>query len=604
MNQKEIIENIKNQYLKADDFIMKNLKGALTIVYKIFPYYGSFLMEFIQNADDAESKILKVDLFQNEIYVSNDGKEFNNRDVESICSIGLSSKSASAYIGYLGVGFKSIFIISDGPEIYSGKFSFGFKKDYWSQNEPWQILPVWLDNFKFKDCINFKGFNTIFRIPLKQEGNIDIIREDMLTNLNYRIILFLQNLEEIYLTDHILNYKRKIIKEKIRREKDYEIYKLIEETNDTKEESFWVIFRKSFDVPETVKTDQSTIEWNRQNVKNREIIIAFKLIKENKEYDLIRTDKGTAHIGVYSFLPIKEIESGLPFIIQADFLTNPGRTDIVRNVEWNKWLAHCVYETITHKCIPTFKNHKIWKFSFFPVIFPPNEFGHELIVNEIVLPLKNYLQNEEIFLTEDGVTFASKANIARIDPELRKHINDREIKKLIPDKQILNERFKIPENYYDIDNPFMLNTTFISKSYVDLLRIKAEKKDIDFFKDFYRKELLDYNKSSPSSLYRLKNHIIYLTEDFRIVSGNSLKIPNPNLEIPLTLKHNFNILHPKILEDLELRLFFIEKLKIPMLEKKDTIFFLKSEELERLREEWSNMNNNKKKNKVRYFFSL
>jgi hypothetical protein len=132
MTPKEYIENIKSKLIKSDrEFILDSLAGAIDRLQKAFPRYGSFLMEFIQNADDAKSKSLKIEILNNAIRISNDGNPFSEKDVKSICKVGRSSKTPKDYIGYLGVGFKAVFLISECPEIYSGDFRFKFDKNAW-----------------------------------------------------------------------------------------------------------------------------------------------------------------------------------------------------------------------------------------------------------------------------------------------------------------------------------------------------------------------------------------------------------------------------------------------------------------------------------------
>ncbi|RLI85759.1 MAG: hypothetical protein DRP01_05525 [Archaeoglobales archaeon] len=76
---------------------------------------------------------------------------------------------------------------------------------------------------------------------------------------------------------------------------------------------------------------------------------------------LMKEQRGTAHIGVFSFLPLKEVLSGLNFLIQADFLTTPGRSELARECKWNEWLAKEIYNLIIKKCIPIFLKHDKWK---------------------------------------------------------------------------------------------------------------------------------------------------------------------------------------------------------------------------------------------------
>jgi hypothetical protein len=62
---KEYIEEIRNRQLSSDkEFILDSLTGAIDRLQKAFPRYGSFLMEFVQNADDAKSQSMKIEFLQ------------------------------------------------------------------------------------------------------------------------------------------------------------------------------------------------------------------------------------------------------------------------------------------------------------------------------------------------------------------------------------------------------------------------------------------------------------------------------------------------------------------------------------------------------------
>jgi hypothetical protein len=142
-SMKAFIEGIKERQLKSDqEFVLDSLTGAIDRLQKAFPRYGSFIMEFIQNADDAGSTSMQIEILPEKIRISNNGDPFTDDNVKSICKVGRSSKTPKDYIGYLGVGFKSVFLISDSPAIYSGKYRFKFSKTAWSDPShiPWQIF--------------------------------------------------------------------------------------------------------------------------------------------------------------------------------------------------------------------------------------------------------------------------------------------------------------------------------------------------------------------------------------------------------------------------------------------------------------------------------
>ncbi len=79
-------------------------------------------MEFIQNADDAGASRILIEILADRILILNNGTEFAAKDVASLCKVGLSSKRSGDYIGYLGVGFKSVFLISDKVAVTSGEY--------------------------------------------------------------------------------------------------------------------------------------------------------------------------------------------------------------------------------------------------------------------------------------------------------------------------------------------------------------------------------------------------------------------------------------------------------------------------------------------------
>jgi len=83
---------------------------------------GHFLVELLQNADDAGASIWRVHVFDDRIEVEHDGTPFDALDVVGILSIGQTTKSKEQ-IGFFGVGFKSVYEICERPQLYSGVFS-------------------------------------------------------------------------------------------------------------------------------------------------------------------------------------------------------------------------------------------------------------------------------------------------------------------------------------------------------------------------------------------------------------------------------------------------------------------------------------------------
>lgn len=120
-----------------------------------------FVLELIQNADDndyyphilsdrdpnGEVPSLKFVIGSNAIVVLNNEVGFSEKNIRAICDVGKSTKGAhrSGYIGQKGIGFKSVFRVTDKPEIHSNGFHIGFDA---SADPIGFILPHWIDNYQ------------------------------------------------------------------------------------------------------------------------------------------------------------------------------------------------------------------------------------------------------------------------------------------------------------------------------------------------------------------------------------------------------------------------------------------------------------------------
>ena len=75
-NAKQLIENIQADYLSITGQALESLAGTNKALKKNFSRFESFLMEFIQNAEDEGSSFIRFELRKNSLHVINDGKEF------------------------------------------------------------------------------------------------------------------------------------------------------------------------------------------------------------------------------------------------------------------------------------------------------------------------------------------------------------------------------------------------------------------------------------------------------------------------------------------------------------------------------------------------
>ncbi|EZP83097.1 ATPase [Novosphingobium resinovorum] len=79
-----------------------------------------FIFELLQNAEDAEATWVRFQLEPDRIIFEHDGRPFDRLDIEGITGIGNTTKLDDGHkIGCFGIGFKSVYVVTDRPEVHS-----------------------------------------------------------------------------------------------------------------------------------------------------------------------------------------------------------------------------------------------------------------------------------------------------------------------------------------------------------------------------------------------------------------------------------------------------------------------------------------------------
>ena len=144
-------------------------------------YQGRVIYELLQNAFDKANKRILVMVRGNSLYVANDGDKFNyvadydyergsskRGDFQSMCSISTSTKNADTSIGNKGVGFKSVFSISESGFVNVFTQGIIFNDD--------EIIPEIIsfriyDSFKDADNIP-EDFSDDLKLTIKEKLNL------------------------------------------------------------------------------------------------------------------------------------------------------------------------------------------------------------------------------------------------------------------------------------------------------------------------------------------------------------------------------------------------------------------------------------------------
>ncbi|RSN77723.1 sacsin N-terminal ATP-binding-like domain-containing protein [Candidatus Methanodesulfokora washburnensis] len=469
------ITEIQKSYTAGKNRVLDSLAGAMWIVEKMFARTGHFILEFIQNAEDAKATKVKVILQKGLVKILNNGAPFSRDDVEAICSVGKSHKDPKEHIGYLGVGFKAIFLVSSNPHIYSKPYRFKFDKSHWPdpRTVPWQITPIWLEKVP-EEC---KEWNVVFHIPVDEAG-YERIKEE-LQRLAPTTLLFLHNITEIELE---FEDKKKIFR---RKEKKEGIYTLEVMENGSKTVTSWVVFRNIIKVPDNIKEDRFTKEWNRGEVEKREIAVAFKL---DDKGDLAPTT-GTIKFGVFSYVPLREEEIGIPFLIHADFLVAPGREMVQREAPWNLWMLDEITKFIINNVISSFKAHDTWKYSYTNVLY--SIVHHSPFDTHLANPINNEIKNGNHAVTLKG-DFARISEVVEVSQTVLDLVGSDFIEK-VTNKKVLHPKAK-------------LHPSLEKRKTIDIRNLKEYLYDIESIKtafgDRWKEVFRDYLKTLASDWFR------------------------------------------------------------------------------------------------------
>lgn len=101
-------------------------------------YTGRYPMELLQNAHDAAAEAgrpgeVRFHLTETALVVANEGVPFDEEHIDALVSLGLSDKRTiegkRQTIGYKGIGFSSVFEITDSPQVIAGDLAFSFDRE-------------------------------------------------------------------------------------------------------------------------------------------------------------------------------------------------------------------------------------------------------------------------------------------------------------------------------------------------------------------------------------------------------------------------------------------------------------------------------------------
>ncbi|XP_046887908.1 protein NO VEIN [Hypomesus transpacificus] len=299
-----------------------------------------FVLELIQNADDNSYQpqggavaALAFLVDRACITVLNNETGFQEKNVRAICDVGRSTKGKHkhGYIGQKGIGFKSVFKVSDRPEIHSNGFHLRFDK---TSGPMGYILPQWVEDQSPLDPplagpLAQHSWTTKILLPLRPENQQT---RTLFHDIHPSLLLFLHRLRSIV----ILNPSEKRVVTMTRRDLSHNILE-VEHSDGTER---WLVVKRTLH-PTKV----------REDVESTELALAFQLKRHDTGSDITALPQKQP---VFAFLPLRSF--GFRFIIQGDFDIPSSREDVDRDSSWNQWLRSEIPQLLLH-ALGVFTDH-------------------------------------------------------------------------------------------------------------------------------------------------------------------------------------------------------------------------------------------------------
>lgn len=304
--------------------------------------HGLFFSELLQNGDDAGAKKIEYELAGSHLIVTHNGKHFAINDVEKIIRFANStivdkSQNANA-TGYKGIGFKALGSIAHKIYIFSAGYRFHFDQNHWrGAQKPWQMIPIWTEDQhipadltgRVKTSQSLPQPPVLFIFALRDRETIQSQLEDIPKNSADRF-LFTRSIIEIRIGTERSKYT---LQRNDGVHKQNEAFFRTIAINQQEKSKFMVYKYQGIAVPPNVLQEVQTLDSSicPERLKMaKSVVIEFAFPIDKDELTEIHSLK------LYNTFPT-EVQLGLPFIINAEFIVKADRQGLYPS-GWNSFL--------------------------------------------------------------------------------------------------------------------------------------------------------------------------------------------------------------------------------------------------------------------------
>ncbi len=415
------------------DNLHQRLDNALRLLSEdLYKKKTHFVLELIQNADDNAYDVgvtpcFEITITPNRLVVFNNERGFEEPNVKALCSVGDSTKEKQeGYIGEKGIGFKSVFTVSDRPEIHSNGFHFRYDRSN-QQSHLGFVVPEWIDDA----YATWPKDGTTIVLPAKVGAAFS---EKMLSEITPEALLFLNKLKSI----------RIIYQENGHENVSYQL------TNNGKLDQLAINRRRAgatesqADIHRFLKLSfpismaDSPDEGKRPGITESNIVLAFPLNADGSA-DSASPQK------VFAFLPIDSF--GFRFLVQGDFLLTTNREGIHEDRPWNHAIRDAIPENFALS-IPYFRENKRLARSFLRFVPKAGEITDSFFA-PVASGIVQKLRECDCVLTESG-NWRKPKDVFVADQASRELISNADLNQILGKEFISHEALAPAETLKDI----------------------------------------------------------------------------------------------------------------------------------------------------------
>eukprot|EP01031_Cornospumella_fuschlensis_P025502 gene25502-30787_t len=368
IERKAYVQQLLQREFRYDEHMQKptmqspeSLKLKKTLELLAADLYKSdvhFVMELLQNADDNTydghtTPTIKFVLDQAYLLVLNNEIGFQEDNIGAVCNVGGSTKKGKkGNIGQKGIGFKSVFSVSDFPEIHSNGFHIMFDR------HESMIEPIWIEDTSCwpssLDESSGMFFETCLKLKLNDSAlnNMSALMNNIEDIFQGKLLLFLNKLSHMIYShprSHMLTEHRKF-----QLSNNWVSIQEMQSTSSHRgsnvhksQEGFWfieqfkfapVVLRNEVELDETIVALGFAFKETERRFADQDLPLDMEddVASNNKQcvsIKVLRPDISPMLLPLYAFLPTEM--RYFQFILQADFLLSTSREQVLENNAWN-----------------------------------------------------------------------------------------------------------------------------------------------------------------------------------------------------------------------------------------------------------------------------